>query len=116
MIYYPISSLIKAGINEIFDNINSHDLPGFKELLGDGKQLGLKFEFAEQSNPNGLAEAFYNWKKFIANDSVCLVLGDNIFYGEGFSNLLKSAKKMLKIKTGQQFLDIIQRSWEIWCG
>ena len=70
-----------------------HDLPGFKKLLGDGKQLGLKFEFAEQSNPNGLAEAFIIGKKFIANDSVCLVLGDNIFYGEGFSNLLKVQKK-----------------------
>ena len=70
-----------------------HDLPGFKKLLGDGKQLGLKFEFAEQSNPNGLAEAFIIGKKFIANDSVCLVLGDNIFYGEGFSNLLKCKKK-----------------------
>ena len=89
MIYYPISSLIKAGINEILIISTPHDLPGFKKLLGDGKQLGLKFEFAEQSNPNGLAEAFIIGKKFIANDSVYF----SILYFMKKSIILKSAKK-----------------------
>tara|TARA_B100001173_G_C15957015_1_gene533908 strand:- start:201 stop:1082 length:882 start_codon:yes stop_codon:yes gene_type:complete len=93
MIYYPISALIKAGINEILIISTPHDLPSFKKLLGNGKQWGLNFSYAEQLKPNGLAEAFIIGKEFIGKDSVCLVLGDNIFYGEGFSDLLKNAKQ-----------------------
>ena len=93
MIYYPISALIKAGINEILIISTPHDLPSFKKLLGNGKQWGLNFSYAEQLKPNGLAEAFIIGREFIGKDSVCLVLGDNIFYGEGFSDLLKNAKQ-----------------------
>lgn len=93
MIYYPISALIKAGISEILIISTPHDLPSFKKLLGNGNQWGLNFSYAEQLKPNGLAEAFIIGKEFIGKDSVCLVLGDNIFYGEGFSDLLKNAKQ-----------------------
>ena len=93
MIYYPISVLIKAGINEILIISTPHDLPSFKKLLGDGSDLGLCFKYAEQPSPDGLAQAFIIGKDFIGNDDVCLVLGDNIFYGHGLDQLLKTARK-----------------------
>lgn len=91
MIYYPISVLMLAGIKEILIISTPFDLPGFKRLLGDGKDLGIHFEYAEQPSPDGLAQAFIIGEKFIGTDSVCLVLGDNIFYGSGFSALLKQS-------------------------
>lgn len=93
MIYYSISAVIQAGIREILIISTPHDLPGFKKLLGDGSQFGIQFSYAEQSSPDGLAQAFIIGKEFIGNDSVCLVLGDNIFYGHGFEELVKKAKR-----------------------
>lgn len=92
MIYYPISALIQAGIREILIISTPQDLPGFERLLGDGSQLGLNFSYAEQPSPDGLAQAFIIGKEFIGKDSVCLVLGDNIFYGHGFEDLVKQAR------------------------
>ncbi|MDZ4758689.1 MAG: glucose-1-phosphate thymidylyltransferase RfbA [Bacteroidota bacterium] len=90
MIYYPLSVLMMAGIKDILIISTPHDLPHFKKLLGDGANLGCNFEYAEQAIPNGLAQAFVIGEKFIGNDSVALVLGDNIFYGTGIEGLLKS--------------------------
>ena len=92
MIYYPISVLIQAGIKEILIISTPEDLPGFERLLGDGSKLGLNFSYAKQPSPDGLAQAFIIGKEFIGNDSVCLVLGDNIFYGYGLEELVKKAK------------------------
>ena len=91
MIYYPISVLMLAGIREILVISTPHDLPGFRRLLGDGSDIGVRFGYAEQPSPDGLAQAFTIGADFIGDDSVCLVLGDNIFHGSGFRSMLKNA-------------------------
>ena len=91
MIYYPISALMQAGIRDILIISTPHDLPGFQRLFGDGKDIGVNFEYAEQPSPDGLAQAFIIGEKFIGDDCVCLVLGDNIFHGVGFTEVLKQS-------------------------
>lgn len=91
MIYYPISVLMNAGIRDILVISTPHDLPGFKRLLGDGHEIGVRFSYAEQPSPDGLAQAFIIGEEFIGDDSVCLVLGDNIFHGVGFENVLRQS-------------------------
>lgn len=98
MIYYPISALIQAAIKDILIISTPQDLPGFERLLGDGSTLGLNFSYAEQPSPDGLAQAFIIGKDFIGTDSVCLVLGDNIFYGHGFEDLVKQARENVESK------------------
>ena len=93
MVYYPISTLMQAGIRDILIISTPQDLPGFRRLLGDGSDYGVRFSYAEQPSPDGLAQAFIIGKDFIGNDSVCLVLGDNIFHGPNFSQVLKEAVK-----------------------
>ena len=97
MVYYPISVLMLAGIRDILIISTPQDLPGFKRLLGDGSDYGVDFSYAEQPSPDGLAQAFVIGKDFIGNDSVCLVLGDNIFHGSGFTGMLKEA-----VRTAEQ--------------
>lgn len=91
MVYYPISVLMLAGIRDILIISTPQDLPGFKRLLGDGRSYGVSFSYAEQPSPDGLAQAFIIGEQFIGSDSVCLVLGDNIFYGQNFTSMLKNA-------------------------
>jgi len=96
MIYYPLSVLMLAGIREILIISTPRDLPGFKDLLGDGKSLGLNFNYMEQPSPEGLAQAFILGEKFIADDAVCMILGDNIFYGHGFGDTLLKTSELEK--------------------
>tara|TARA_Y100000994_G_scaffold28628_1_gene20035 strand:+ start:412 stop:1290 length:879 start_codon:yes stop_codon:yes gene_type:complete len=97
MIYYPLSVLMLAGIKEVLIISTSEDLPNFKRLLSNGCQLGMNFSYEEQIKPNGIAEAFIIGEKFIGNDSVCLILGDNMFYGSGFTKILKKSVEDVEI-------------------
>ena len=96
MVYYPISVLMMAGIREVLIISTPQDLPSFRRLMGSGEGLGMRFEYAEQAQPNGLAEAFIIGRDFVGDDSVCLVLGDNIFHGAGFSEILQNAARRIE--------------------
>ena len=96
MVYYPISVLKMAGIREVLIISTPQDLPSFRRLMGSGEELGMRFEYAEQAQPNGLAEAFIIGRDFVGDDSVCLVLGDNIFHGAGFSEILQNAARRIE--------------------
>ena len=96
MIYYPLSTLLQAGIREILIISTPHDLPLFKKLLGDGSRIGCEFHYTVQHEPNGLAQAFVLGEEFIGKDSVALVLGDNIFYGDNFPQLMHQSKKLVQ--------------------
>lgn len=96
MIFYPLSVLMLSGIRDILIISTPHDLPNFEKLLGDGSRFGIKLSYKEQPSPDGLAQAFILGEEFVGNDDVCLVLGDNIFYGSGFSTLLKNSVKTVK--------------------
>lgn len=96
MVYYPISVLMMAGIREVLIISTPQDLPSFRRLMGSGEELGMRFEYAEQAQPNGLAEAFIIGRDFVGDDSVCLVLGDNIFHGAGFSEILQNAARRIE--------------------
>ena len=96
LIYYPLSVLMLAGIKEILIISTPQDLPNFRRLLSDGSKLGMKFKYAEQENPNGIAEAFIIGEEFIGEDSVSLILGDNIFYGSGFTKILKNSVRYVE--------------------
>ena len=109
MIYYPISVLMLAGIRDILIISTPQDLPGFCRLLGDGSDYGVRFEYAEQPNPDGLAQAFIIGEKFIGNDSVCLVLGDNIFYGQGFRPMLEEAVNLAEKEGDGNVLSIEEK-------
>src|SRR3989338_3523519 len=100
MIYYPLSVLMLAGIRDILIISTPNDLPRFKDIFGDGSQLGLNFSYTEQLYPNGIAEAFILGEGFIGDDNVCLILGDNIFYGHGLTDLLKEAVQDVTTKGG----------------
>ena len=99
MVYYPLSVLMSAGIKEILLISTPYDLPSYKKLLGEGRQFGIHFQYAQQNAPNGIAEAFLIGKDFIADDNVCLILGDNIFYGEGLNALIQEAINKPNIAT-----------------
>ena len=103
MVYYPISVLLLAGINEILIISTPEDLPNFQKLLGNGSDLGIKLDFKAQPSPDGLAQAFIIGEDFIGNDDVCLVLGDNIFFGYGFSQMLQNAKKNIEVGNSTVF-------------
>ena len=98
MVYYPISALMMAGIREVLIISTPQDLPSFRRLLGSGKELGMRFSYAEQPQPNGLAEAFIIGREFVGSDTVCLVLGDNIFHGAGFDEILRKAAQRTEVE------------------
>lgn len=98
MVYYPISALMMAGIREVLIISTPQDLPSFRRLLGSGKELGMRFSYAEQPQPNGLAEAFIIGREFVGSDAVCLVLGDNIFHGAGFDEILRKAAQRTEVE------------------
>ena len=109
MIFYPLSVLMLAGIRDILIISTPVDLPNFKKLLGNGKEIGIKLSYKEQPSPDGLAQAFLIGEQFIGNDDVCLVLGDNIFYGSGFSGMLEMPEKIFQ-KVSPLYLDIMLKT------